>query len=938
MPLPSFTVTGTLLDLLGNVTGSELLPTALGSGRLERPKVVFTPNVQPDHFVLFEDDIHRVGPVTADISTDGSLNRQGELVRLLANDPDLSIEGLQWRVDITGMKSFWFDAPTDGGTINLGTVAPVAFTQAQGITAGPPGDPVDDVQATVDGDLQFYVQGNPVGDPVPIPGATWAGLPDKPTVIAAGADAAAARTAIDAASPAEVQAAVTALVNGAPGALDTLNELAAALGDDANFSTTVTNAIAAKYTKPGTGIPKTDLAAAVQTSLSKADAAAVEPTGTPDGTKFYRDDRTWATPPGGGVSSWDDLEDKPAVIAAGADAAAARTAIGAVGSDDVSGVVADYLTANPVAADWDTLSDKPTVIAAGADAAAARAEIGAQSDLRIFDAVANFGAAADGTTDDTSAIQNAIDAAVTAGGGQVLLPRGQYKLTDTITLGDGVDLVGQGSLTVLKPVFDSTPPNRVIDNDWVNGNSNISLRNFKLDRSGDNVEHGILLNGVDGLLIDGLEIAGDPAVQSGTIAISAIGPSTRLESKNVRVVNCSLRDVHNFGVQAGYVDGCVISNNTAYNASREVFAAEPEPGNTAKNVTISSNTIYGSPAVDGSITGLIIVTENSGGTVSGVSITGNSVRQAPSPTDANIGILIYGGTAVTVTGNTVYDMGGAGIQAGQDLTSATTGVVITGNAVYNCAQAGAASGISLRKAENCVVTGNYVSGEDHSYSVEESAAAADNMIAFNTLRDTNPVNAISAGTSVFGNKTTDGNAEINYGTSVNSASALGIDSSSSGAKRLKFKTGGVDRWWVEVSGSESGNSSGSNMMFIVRDDSGNSAGTALTLRRLGRQTTFGGGIAIFRRVVTANYTITAAEHLVAVTDTSAARTLTLPSAVTFGTGGLLIIKDESGGAATNNITINRASTQTIDGQTSVVINTNYGKVQLYSNGANWFTI
>jgi hypothetical protein len=41
-------------------------------------------------------------------------------------------------------------------------------------------------------------------------------------------------------------AAVTYLVDSAPGALDTLNELAAALNDDANFSTTITNSLATK--------------------------------------------------------------------------------------------------------------------------------------------------------------------------------------------------------------------------------------------------------------------------------------------------------------------------------------------------------------------------------------------------------------------------------------------------------------------------------------------------------------------------------------------------------------------------------------------------------------------------------------------------------------------------------------------------------------------
>lgn len=44
---------------------------------------------------------------------------------------------------------------------------------------------------------------------------------------------------------AETSAAIAAVVDSAPGALDTLNELAAALGDDPQFATTVLNAIAA---------------------------------------------------------------------------------------------------------------------------------------------------------------------------------------------------------------------------------------------------------------------------------------------------------------------------------------------------------------------------------------------------------------------------------------------------------------------------------------------------------------------------------------------------------------------------------------------------------------------------------------------------------------------------------------------------------------------
>jgi hypothetical protein len=49
-----------------------------------------------------------------------------------------------------------------------------------------------------------------------------------------------------------VQAAIAALINSAPGALDTLDELAASFGDDANFATTMTNALAGKQTLDAT--------------------------------------------------------------------------------------------------------------------------------------------------------------------------------------------------------------------------------------------------------------------------------------------------------------------------------------------------------------------------------------------------------------------------------------------------------------------------------------------------------------------------------------------------------------------------------------------------------------------------------------------------------------------------------------------------------------
>jgi hypothetical protein len=70
-----------------------------------------------------------------------------------------------------------------------------------------------------------------------------------------------------------IAASIANLVDSAPETLNTLNELANALGNDKAFATTVTNQIAAKYTKPNGGIPKTDLHTDVQESLEKADSA-----------------------------------------------------------------------------------------------------------------------------------------------------------------------------------------------------------------------------------------------------------------------------------------------------------------------------------------------------------------------------------------------------------------------------------------------------------------------------------------------------------------------------------------------------------------------------------------------------------------------------------------------------------------------------------------
>ncbi|WP_420910743.1 phage tail protein [Pectobacterium polaris] len=74
----------------------------------------------------------------------------------------------------------------------------------------------------------------------------FTGTPTAPTAASGSNDTQLATTAF-------VKAAVAALVNGSPAALDTLQELAKALGNDPNFSTTVLNALAGKLAKDQNG-------------------------------------------------------------------------------------------------------------------------------------------------------------------------------------------------------------------------------------------------------------------------------------------------------------------------------------------------------------------------------------------------------------------------------------------------------------------------------------------------------------------------------------------------------------------------------------------------------------------------------------------------------------------------------------------------------------
>ena len=155
------------------------------------------------------------------------------------------------------------NAVLTGGTINstvIGGTTPLAITGTTvtantGFVGGLTGDVTGNVTGNLTGNVTGDVTGSLIGNVTAATGTTTLnnlainGTVDFNTAVLS--DLGAPVLATDAATKGYVDTEVAAVVAAAPAALDTLNELAAALGDDANFSTTVTNSIATKLPLAG---------------------------------------------------------------------------------------------------------------------------------------------------------------------------------------------------------------------------------------------------------------------------------------------------------------------------------------------------------------------------------------------------------------------------------------------------------------------------------------------------------------------------------------------------------------------------------------------------------------------------------------------------------------------------------------------------------------
>ena len=184
-------------------------------------------------------------------------------------------------------------------------------------------------------------------------------------------------------------------------------------------------------------------------------------------------------------------------------------------------------------------------------------------------------------------------------------------------------------------------------------------------------------------------------------------------------------------------------------------------------------------------------------------------------------------------------------------------------------------------------------------------------------------------------------AAIYYGDGSNLS---GIAGNVSGSARHYSSTGLETSGYLKVSGSTTLAGTGSVSSLVATGSiSGSStleaAGAAILGSSLGvsGSATFAAAMIYNRSAITAaTYTIQLTDYIVGADPSSNAIQLTLPAASSAATGQSYLIKDEGGAANTNAITIMRAGSDTIDGETSVAIDSPYGALGLYTDGSNWF--
>jgi len=297
--------------------------------------------------------------------------------------------------------------------------------------------------------------------------------------------------------------------------------------------------------------------------------------------------------------------------------------------------------------------------------------------------IKDYGAVGDGVTDDTAAINSAISAANTAGGGVVYVPQGTFIVAvytytgvvgaASIILRDNVHLVIDGTIKVKNNAYGAGAFYGVIRS-LDTGLSNASITGVgtvdgnKSNQTASSQCSNIYLTCLFNVVVDGIY-----SVNANGMGIQLVSPislpvppaGAAATHTACAVQNCFVNNVTNIGIQISHGLYCNISENritTCVNNCIDIYGdngtVSPDNGITS----INGNT------VGGGLVGVFIETSKR------VSVVGNAVDSCTTGIAVN---RINGApTIISISGNTISNCG-----TGISNTGDTGGVLISNNFV-----------------------------------------------------------------------------------------------------------------------------------------------------------------------------------------------------------------------------------------------------------------
>ena len=334
--------------------------------------------------------------------------------------------------------------------------------------------------------------------------------------------------------------------------------------------------------------------------------------------------------------------------------------------------------------------------------------VGAATTLSVRDT----GATGDGVTDDTAAIQRAIDAVGDAG--IVLFPPGIYRLTQ-VRIGSGIALVGAAAGAVTLRNTESTGRNfsaMVTSIPSADGVTDVEIRNLTFERTveTDAFDEHVYLENCRRVVIERSRFVG--RITSARHAQKAV----HLRGcRYARILANIFEDIADNALALNWLDAATVSGHHV--VSGNVFVrTSTDPGSqivvTQSDVTIVGNAFHGG-ATDGSAGNWIETGTANGTVISALTLTGNTVR--------GFGSLVHDMNGLAAVGNVLHNatlnvdavdgrsadvafVGNVATGGGFLRAKRADHVLIEGNVVSESTR----EGIAVQEASNVSVLGNRV--------------------------------------------------------------------------------------------------------------------------------------------------------------------------------------------------------------------------------------